>query len=193
MKQQPIRLSQRSLLGLGTMVVLMAFAACTPGVSEPPVVTSTPSTPSTPTPTPTPHDPSTPDASCDTLFPLEALYAYNPNLAPQPNYQPQPGTPFHTAVTLGGTSCAWVNETGTSTLEVAVAHPPANELDKLKANAPGKNVNYGPTAVYFTRHNNKGEIQAFTSAGWLVAQSDMFFSETDAAALLALAQAALGT
>jgi hypothetical protein len=163
------------------MTGIIFLSACASGNSVP--ATNPPE--STP-PTTTANTLATPlIISCNALIPPDALYTFNPNLTPDPGYVPTPGTPLNQIVSLGGTACAWLNETSGEIIEIGAAHVPQPQLSDIQSAAKsGRAIDLPGTDAYFSRTNNGGEVQAFTASTWLVAVSPTFFSDDDARALV---------
>jgi hypothetical protein len=185
----------------GAVVVVVAgsiaLSACASDAKPAPVAGHTASTapsaaPSaTPTPTPTPSDPPTPvTLTCDQIVSANQMYAYNPNFGADPGYAPASGSLEASIVSYKGVACGWLNQTSNDVIEIAVAKPPASELDGLKNTAVTTSQpvpTYGvPPQVegYFSMRGAKGEVQIFTGAYWVVANSPAFQEPGDAAPLM---------
>ncbi len=145
----------------------------------------------TPTTTPTPSDPPTPvTLTCDQIVTADQMYAYNPNFGADPGYAPASGSLEASIVGYKGVACGWLNQTSNDVIEIAVSKPPASELDGLKNTAVTNSQpvpTYGvPPQVegYFALRGPKGEVQIFTGAYWVVANSPAFQEPGDAAPLM---------
>ncbi|HEY2556699.1 MAG TPA: iron ABC transporter ATP-binding protein [Diaminobutyricibacter sp.] len=197
---QPTRNRFAGFARAGAVVAVVAgtiaLSGCAGDAKPAPTAThaasSTPSAaPSTPTPTPTPSDPPTPVAlSCDQIVTADQMYAYNPNFGADPGYTPTAGSLEASVVTDKGVACGWLNQTSNDVIEIAVAKPPASDLDGLKNSAITTSQpvpTYGvPPQVegYFALRGGKGEVQIFTGAYWVVANSPAFQEPGDAAPLM---------
>ena len=162
-------------------------ATATNAASSTPTASATP----TPTPTPTPSDPPTPvTLTCDQIVTPQQIYAYNPNFGADPGYAPTAGSLEASVVADQGVACGWLNQTSGDVIEIAVAKPPASEMDGLKNTAVTNSQpvpTYGvPPQVegYFAMRGAKGEVQIFTGAYWVVANSPAFQEPGDAAPLM---------
>ena len=174
----------------------IALSACA-GDAKPTPTTTThaasaaPSASPAPTPTPTPTTPATPvTLTCDQIVTPGQLYSYNPNFGTDPGYAPTTGSLEATIVADKGVGCGWLNQTSHDVIEIAVAIPRAGDLDGLKNAAVTSSQpvpTYGvPPQVegYFAMRGNKGEVQIFTGAYWVVANSPAFQEPGDAAPLM---------
>ncbi|WP_345761578.1 iron ABC transporter ATP-binding protein [Diaminobutyricibacter sp. McL0608] len=175
----------------------IALSACAGAGKPTPTATHASTTaPSTapsaaPTPTPTPSDPPTPvTLTCDQIVTADQIYAYNPNFGADPGYAPASGSLEATIAGYKGVACGWLNQTSNDVIEIAVAKPPASELDGLKNTAVTNSQpvpTYGvPPQVegYFAMRGAKGEVQIFTGTYWVVANSPAFQEPGDAAPLM---------
>jgi hypothetical protein len=179
------------------VVGTLALSACAGGGTPAPSATHTasaaPAASATPTatPTPTPSDPPTPvTLSCDQVVTPDQMYAYNPNFGADPGYAATAGSLEASIVSYKGVACGWLNQTSNDVIEIAIAKPPASELDGLK-NAAVTNSQPVPTygvppqvEGYFAMRGAKGEVQIFTGAYWVVANSPAFQEPGDAAPLM---------
>ena len=198
---EPTRNRFAGLARAGAVVVLVAgtialsgcAGAAKPASTATHAASSTPSTaPSaTPTPTPTPSEPPTPvTLSCDQIVTPDQVYAYNPNFGADPGYAPTAGSLEASIVTYKGVACGWLNQTSNDVIEIAVAKPPAGDLDGLKnsaitASQPVPTYGVPPQVEgYFALRGNKGEVQIFTGTYWVVANSPAFQEPGDAAPLM---------
>ena len=182
---------------VAVVAATIALSACAGGAKATPTTAHTASgapaaspTPA-PTPTPTPTAPATPvTLSCNQVITPDQLYAYNPNFGTDPGYAPKAGSLEATIVTDKGVACGWLNQTSNDVIEIAVAKPPAGDLDGLKnsaitASQPVPTYGVPPQVEgYFALRGNKGEVQIFTGAYWVVANSSAFQEPGDAAPLM---------
>ena len=201
----------RARMGLalaGTVLAVMALAACAPetgtptstpkasstaGPSEEPSPGSTPgSTPAeSATPTPTPKAAGTPVAlECDQVLTPDDVYLFNPNFGTAPGYKPSNDSAAETAVSYEGLACGWSNQTSGELIEVSVTQPNDVLMTRLK-DAAIENSNpvptYGtPPAVegFFTIAAGPGEAQVFTPKYWVTVTSPVFIEPGDAQPLV---------
>lgn len=187
----------RSGAVVAVVAATIALSACAgdakPAATSTHAASSTPSAapaPS-PTPTPTPSDPPTPvTLTCDQIVTPGQMYAYNPNFGADPGYTPTAGSLPASIVAYKGVACGWLNQTSNDVIEIAVAKPPASQLDGLKNTAVTTSQpvpTYGiPPQVegYFAMRGTKGEVQIFTGPYWVVAISPAFQEPGDAAPLM---------
>lgn len=191
--------SARSALRTVTVAVALssalALAGCAPSSSP----SSSPSAtagggsstkPSTsPTPTPTPTEPPTPvTLTCEQVVTADQLYAYNPNFGANPGYVPKDGTLEKKIADWQGVACSWLNQTSGETIQIAIAQPPASQLDALKNAAitdaqPVPTYGAPPIEGYF-KTGDSGQVQIFRGGYWIVAESTAFFEPGDAAPLM---------
>lgn len=173
-----------------------ALAGCAPtpaSTAKPSTSTSAnPSSSSTPQPSATPTDPPTPvSLACDQLVTADQMYAFNPNFGVAPDYAPAQGSLQRQIADWKGTTCAWQNQTSDEIIQVAVAKPPASQLETLKnaAITVAQAVpTYGtpPIEGYFKagKTGQAGQVQIFSGPYWVVAESTAFFEPGDAAQLM---------
>ncbi|ODA90560.1 iron ABC transporter ATP-binding protein [Leifsonia xyli subsp. xyli] len=178
--------------------IALASAAALAGCAPTPAPTSTPgktanakTAPAAPaTPAAAPTDPPTPLAiACDALVTAQQLYAFNPNVGSAPDYSPKTGSLEKRIAEWKGTACAWQNQTSDQLIEIAVARPPANQLEGLKNAAitdaqPVPTYGAPPIEGYF-KAGTSGQVQIFRGTEWIVAESAAFFEPGDAAQLMA--------
>ena len=142
------------------------------------------------TPTPKPSDPPTPvTLTCDQIVTADQLYAYNPNFGADPGYQPKDGSLEKKIADWKGATCAWQNQTSGDVIEVAIAQPPASELEGLKnaavtAATPVPTYGVPPEVEGYFKQGTAGQVQVFRGAYWIVADSTAFFEPGDAAPLM---------
>lgn len=191
-------LSTRSALRTTTVVVALAgaltLAGCAPTASPSASPSSSASgggsssTPSV-TPTPTPTEPPTPvTIACDQLVTPDQVYAFNPNFGTDPGYAPKDGSLEKKVADWQGVACAWLNQTSGDVIQIAVAQPPASQLDALKNAAitdaqPVPTYGAPPVEGYF-KTGDVGQVQIFRGGYWIVAESTAFFEPGDAAPLM---------
>jgi len=185
-------LTATTALGL---VAALALTGCSPSAkpaASPSGTAAAGGTTSTPvaTPVPTPSDPPTPvGLTCDQVLTADQLYAFNPNYGADPGYAPKDGSLEKKIADWKGVACAWLNQTSGDVIEVAVAKPPASELEGLK-NAAITNAKpvptYGvpPTVEGYFEPGTAGQVQVFRGGYWIVAESPAFFEPGDAAPLM---------
>ncbi|MBW8870850.1 MAG: iron ABC transporter ATP-binding protein [Leifsonia sp.] len=171
-----------------------ALAGCAPTASSttPPTASSTtggdPTAVATPTPTPT--DPPTPvGLTCDQVMTADQLYAFNPNYGADPGYEPKAGSLEKKIADWQGVACAWKNQTSGDVIEVAVAKPPASQLENLKnaaitASKPVPTYGVPPQVEGYFKAGTAGQVQVFRGSYWIVAESSAFFEPGDAAPLM---------
>ncbi|WP_210508660.1 iron ABC transporter ATP-binding protein [Naasia sp. SYSU D00057] len=190
-----------------TVVVLgmLSLAGCTsnpvqpvtPSASGSPApVVDTPGTEPEPTPTPTPTGPTaTPvTQTCDELVTLDDLYEFNPNYAANPDYTPAPGSDAELIASYDGAVCGWVNLSSGDTVEIAVAHLAAEDIEKLQ-NELVMTTPPVPTyggVDYFENKDGVGTANVFSGDYWIVARSVEFFEPGDAESLITAVKSHLG-
>ncbi|MFF2052478.1 iron ABC transporter ATP-binding protein [Leifsonia sp. NPDC058194] len=187
----------RSALRIATVAAALAgalaLAGCTPAATPSPSPTATAGGGSTakptPTPTPTATEPATPvTIGCDQLVTSDQMYAFNPNFGANPNYSPKDGSLEKKAADWQGVTCSWLNQTSGDVIQIAVAQPPASQLDALKNAAitdsqPVPTYGAPPIEGYF-KTGESGQVQIFRGGFWIVAESTAFFEPGDAAPLM---------
>lgn len=176
------------------LVGVLALAGCAPTASPSNSPTATAgggastTEPST-APTPTPTEPATPvTLTCDQVVTPDQLYAYNPNFGADPGYTPKDGSLEKKIADWHGVACAWLNQTSGDVVQIAVAQPPASQLDSLKNAAitdaqPVPTYGAPPIEGYF-KTGDSGQVQIFRGGYWIVAESPAFFEPGDAAPLM---------
>ncbi|MFF1634298.1 iron ABC transporter ATP-binding protein [Leifsonia sp. NPDC058248] len=144
----------------------------------------------TPTPTPTPSDPPTPvTLACDQIVTADQLYAFNPNYGADPGYAPKAGSLEKKIADWKGATCGWLNQTSNEVIEIAVAKPPASELESLKnaavtSSQPVPTYGVPPQIEGYFKPGTAGEVQIFRGPYWIVATSTAFFEPGDPAPLM---------
>lgn len=178
------------------IAAVAALAGCTPTPTSPTTPTSSASTAPTgsasPSASATPTDPPTPvTLSCDQLVTPDQMYAFNPNFGATADYKPTSGTPQKQVADWKGTACAWQNQTSGEIIQIAVAKPPASQLESLKNSAitvsqPVPTYGTPPIEGYFKAGtgDKAGQAQIFSGPYWIVAESTAFFEPGDAAQLM---------
>ncbi|MFJ3488916.1 iron ABC transporter ATP-binding protein [Leifsonia aquatica] len=189
------RSALRTVTVAAALTGALALAGCAPTATSP---SSSPTgtagggaatTKPTVTPTPTPTEPPTPvTLTCDQLVTADQLYAYNPNFGPNPDYKPKDGSLEATIADWQGVTCSWLNQTSGDVIQIAVAQPPASQLDGLKNAAitdsqPVPTYGAPPIEGYF-KTGESGQVQIFRGGYWIVAESTAFFEPGDAAPLM---------
>jgi hypothetical protein len=173
----------------------LTLSACAGAPAKP---SGTPSTTATaaagasaaPTPTPTPSDPPTPvTLTCAQIVTADQLYAFNPNYGADPGYAPKDGTLEKKIADWKGAACGWLNQTSNEVIEIAVAKPPASELEGLKnaavtSSQPVPTYGVPPEVEGYFKPGTAGEVQIFRGPYWIVATSTAFFEPGDPAPLM---------
>jgi len=143
--------------------------------------TSAESASPTPTPTPTPVT-----LQQGEVWTAQQVYDYNPNFSPAPDYKVQDGSAASKLVDLKGVSFGWINQTSNDTIEIAVAHPSADNIDQFSGEVAGSSqqvpIDGAPagTVGYFDVKDGTGTLQVFTANGyWLVVDSKLFLEPGD--------------
>ncbi|HEY8282540.1 MAG TPA: iron ABC transporter ATP-binding protein [Leifsonia sp.] len=175
----------------------LALSACAPTASRASSASSGASTAggsaapvASPTPTPTPTEPPTPvTLSCDQILTPDQVYAFNPNYGTDPGYAPKKGSLEARIADWKGVSCAWKNQTSGDVVEVAVAHPPASQLEGLKNAAittadPVPTYGVPPQVEGYFAKGTAGQVQVFRGPYWVVAESTSFFEPGDVAPIM---------
>jgi hypothetical protein len=187
----------RTLAALAIAAAAVMLVGCTPAAKP----DSTPSASSTAggatasnapvaTPTPTPTLPPTPvTLTCDQVVTADQLYAYNPNFSADQGYAPKAGSLEKQIADWKGVTCAWQNQTSGDVVEIAIAHPPADQLEGLKnaaitAAQPVPTYGTPPQVEGYFKAGDAGQVQIFRGPFWIVAQSTAFFEPGDAAPLM---------
>ncbi|WP_426623494.1 iron ABC transporter ATP-binding protein [Leifsonia sp. McL0607] len=187
----------RTLAALAIAAAAVSLAGCTP-TAKPDSTTSASATAggggttSAPvaTPTPTPTLPPTPVAlTCDQIVTADQLYAYNPNFSADPGYAPKAGSLEKQIADWKGVTCAWQNQTSGDVVQIAVAQPPADQLESLKnaaitAAQPVPTYGTPPQVEGYFKAGQPGQVQIFRGPYWIVAESTAFFEPGDAAPLM---------
>jgi len=135
----------------------------------------------TPTPTPTPVT-----LQQGQVWTAQQVYDFNPNFSAQPNYKLEPGSPAAALVKLKGVSFGWVNQTSNDTIEIAVAHPSADNIDQFSGQVASSSqqvpIDGAPagTLGFFNVADGIGTLQVFTNNGyWIVIDSKDFLEPGD--------------
>jgi hypothetical protein len=173
----------------------LLLSGCAQGAAKPsaaPSATATAASGPTamPTPTPTPSDPPTPvTLTCDQIVTADQFYAFNPNYGADPGYAPKDGTLEKKIADWKGVACGWLNQTSNEVIEIAVAKPPASELENLKNAAvttsqPVPTYGVPPQIEGYFKPGTAGEVQIFRGPYWIVATSTAFFEPGDPAPLM---------
>jgi hypothetical protein len=186
----------RTLAALALATAAVTLAGCTPTAKPAPTSSasagggSTSKPIATPTPTPTPTMPPTPvTLTCDQLVTPDQFYAFNPNFSAEPSYTPKSGTLEKQIGDWKGATCAWQNQTSRDVIEIAVAQPPADQLEGLKnaaitAAQPVPTYGTPPQVEGYFKAGQAGQVQIFRGPYWIVAESTAFFEPGDAAPLV---------
>jgi hypothetical protein len=171
-----------------------ALTGCTPSASPTasPTAAATGGSTATATPsaTPTPTDPPTPvGLTCEQVVTPDQLYAFNPNYGVDPDYAPKAGSLEKKIADWQGVACAWKNQTSGDVIEVAVARPPASQLEGLKnaaitSSSPVPTYGVPPQVEGYFRPGTSGQVQIFRGTYWIVAESATFQEPGDAAPLI---------
>lgn len=171
-----------------------ALSGCTPAAkpagSPTASATAAPTASATPVATPTPTDPPTPvTLTCDQVVTADQLYAFNPNYGVDPGYAPKAGSLEKKIADWKGVACAWKNQTSGDVVQIAVAKPPASQLEGLKNQAitdakPVPTYGTPPTVEGYFKAGDAGQVQIFRGGYWIVAESVAFFEPGDAAQLM---------
>ena len=166
---------------LVAIVLALSIAGCAPQPEPHPAPTATVEPSATPEPTASaePFAGAPLELECSALVSDQAMYDYSPNYGLDDSWRPAGGSLAAKAVELGGTACAWLNETGGELLVVAAAHPASAELAELSAGAP------------FAVAGDTGTAQSFDNGFWVVSQSTEYLEAGDAAPILKAANAGL--
>lgn len=187
----------RILAALVIAAAAVTLVGCTPAAKPGPTASAaetagggaaTDAPKSTPTPTPTlPPTPVT--LPCDQVVTADQLYAYNPNFSADPGYSPKSGSLEKQIADWKGVTCAWQNQTSGDIVQIAVAQPPADQLEGLKnaaitAAQPVPTYGTPPQVEGYFKPGEAGEVQIFRGTYWIVADSAAFFEPGDAAPLM---------
>ncbi|GAA4180641.1 iron ABC transporter ATP-binding protein [Gryllotalpicola koreensis] len=157
-----------------------------PGSSSSAAPTDTDTSAASPTPTPTPT-PTPVTLQQGQIWTAQQVYDFNPNFSPDPNYKLADGSAAAKLVQLSGVSFGWVNQTSGDTIEVAVAHPSAENVDQFSGAVASSGAQQVPidgapagTVSYFTVADGVGTLQIFTDNGyWVVVDSKTFLEPGD--------------
>ncbi|MGV8884141.1 MAG: arginyl-tRNA synthetase [Microbacteriaceae bacterium] len=165
----------------------LAVVGCSPQPEPQPTATTEPTASATPDPETTdqPDAGGALDVPCSGLVSDAAMYEFSPNYGLDDSWTPAASSLAHKAVSLGGTACAWRNETGGELIVVAAAHPDAATYDALRAKA---GVSNSDTRA-FSVTGDTGTAQSFEKGIWITAVSSEFLELVDAAPLLKAANA----
>ena len=146
-----------------------------------------------PSPSPSASAASLLGVTCSELVPVPVVDALHPNMKLNPHYKPMEGTYPAKIAKLGGLACEWRAPDGVA-LEVAAA-----KLDKKTLAANEARVAAGSTVTlvfgeapeirgYYANSGGTvtGDLEVFTETGyWLSAVSPLFFTASDAEAVVA--------
>ncbi len=184
----------RAIAATAAVLGMLTLAGCTSNPVAPverpsatsttaPVVSPSASAPGE-EPTPTPTGPTTVPVtqSCDELLPAQVVFDFNPNYALDPDYEPSPDSDSALIESYQGIACGWVNLTSGDSIEVAVAHLGAGDIEKVQ-NQLVLTVDAVPTyggVDYFEATGGVGTVNAFQGDFWIVARSVEFFEPGDA-------------
>ncbi|WP_295123822.1 iron ABC transporter ATP-binding protein [uncultured Leifsonia sp.] len=186
----------RTLAALALAAAAVTLAGCTPTAKPAPTSSasagggSTSKPIATPTPTPTPTMPPTPvTLTCDQLLTPDQIYAYNPNFTKAPNYTTASSSLERKIVDWKGVACGWQNETSGDIVQIAVAQPPADQLENLKNEAitaaqPVPTYGTPPQVEGYFKAGASGQVQIFRGPYWIVAESTTFTEPGDPAPLM---------
>jgi hypothetical protein len=171
-----------------------ALSGCTPAAkpagSPTAPATGSNTAPATPVATPTPTDPPTPvGLTCEQVVTPDQLYAFNPNYGVDPGYAPKAGSLEKKIADWQGVACSWKNQTSGDVIQVAVAKPPASQLEGLKnaaitASHPVPTYGVPPQVEGYFAPGEAGQVQIFRGSYWIVAESPAFQEPGDAAQLM---------
>jgi hypothetical protein len=145
---------------------------------------------SAPSATPTPTDPPTPVAlTCDQVLTPDQVYAFNPNYGTDPGYKPKDGSLEKKIADWKGVACAWLNQTSGDVIQIAIAKPPASQLEGLKnaaitASNPVPTYGVPPEVEGYFKAGQSGQAQIFRGGYWIVAESAAFLEPGDAGPLM---------
>lgn len=136
---------------------------------------------SIPTPTPTPVT-----LQQGQVWTAQQVHDFNPAFAPDPNYAVATGSAAEQLVQLSGVSFGWVDQASNDTIEIAVAHPSADDIDQFSGQVAGSSqevpIDNAPagTVGYFDVTGGVGTLQVFTNNGyWVVIDSKTFMEPGD--------------
>jgi len=178
-------------VGIASSAALSGCApAAKPAGSPTAAATGKNTTAATPTPTATPTDPPTPvGLACQQVLTPDQLSAFNPNFGDDPGYEPKAGSLEKKIADWKGVACAWKNQTSGDVIEVAVAKPPASQLEGLKNAAitsshPVPTYGVPPQVEGYFAPGTSGQAQIFRAGYWIVADSTTFQEPGDVAQLM---------
>lgn len=186
----------RTLAALALAAAAVTLVGCTPAAkpSATASATATAGGGSTgkpvATPTPTPTMPPTPvTLTCDQIVTPDQLYAFNPNFSLEASYAPKAGTLEKQIGDWKGATCAWQNQTSRDVIEIAVAQPPADQMEALKNAAitsaqPVPTYGTPPQVEGYFKAGQAGQVQIFRGPYWIVAESTTFTEPGDPAPLM---------
>lgn len=123
---------------------------------------------------------------CSALVPDAAIAAFGAQFRTAADYTPPAGSAAAEMLAANGTACEWKDAASSSTLQVAVAHPGASDLLRLK-NTLVDQSNSVPTygeEAYFQLGGGVGEVDAFHGKYWIVAVSPDFYEPGDASGII---------
>lgn len=171
---------------------IAALSGCTPTAEPSPSTTSAATATATGSPVPSATPTATPTPvglTCDQVLTADQLYAYNPNFGVDPGYSPKSGSLEKKIADWEGVACGWKNQTSGDIIEIAVAKPPASELEGLKnaaisASNPVPTYGTPPAVEGYFEAGTTGQVQIFRGSYWVVAESAAFLEPGDAAPLM---------
>jgi hypothetical protein len=193
---RPLRLTTALVAGLASVALL---AGCSHGTSTAKATPKAGSTASaapsggatggrhTQTPTATPTPTPTPVAlKQGEVWSAQQVYDFNPNFSADPSYKLKADGPAAPLVKLDGVSYGWVNQTSGDTIEIAVAHPSADNIDQFKGQIATSSqqvpIDGAPdgTISFFDVAAGVGTLEVFTNNGyWFEVDSKTFLEPGD--------------
>jgi hypothetical protein len=194
------RFALRAVAVAAGLAAAVALAGCTPAATPAPSPSRTsnagagagsdPGSTKTPLPVVTPTAPPTPvGLTCDQVLTADQVYAFNPNYGTDPDNAPKDGSLEKKIVGWQGVACAWLNQTSSDVIQLAVAKPPADVMESLKNAAitdskPVPTYGVPPEIEGYFKPGSTGQVQLFRGPYWIVAESSSFFEPGDAAPLM---------
>ena len=184
----------RAAVVAASVACAIVLTGCTPAAH--PAASASASLPgqaaggATPTPTATAKPPTPVTMTCDQIVTPKQMYSFNPNFGADPGYTPKAGSLEKKIGDWKGATCAWKNQTSGDVIEIAVAQPPADQLESLKNSAievakPVPTYGVPPQVEGYYKPGTPGQIQIFRGSHWVVAESKAFFEPGDSAPLMA--------
>ena len=188
MKSTAARLGVRGAVVATALLATLGLSGCIQ--SHTPLPGSTPTAaPASPAPTESPTPTPSPTAQkfaedCTILLTSNQVYAYNPNYVVDSAFRPRPGSISAAIAANSGQTCAWINETSGSEIEIAVATPTPSALAAGKSAASsGTPISADGEDGFFAVENGVGSAQFFFGSLWLTVSSTDFTVVADAEAL----------